>query len=43
MDERFWIPACAQCHRVVHEQIERARALGLLCAKGLWNTLPPTT
>ena len=39
-DERFWIALSKQGHRWVHENPEKARNMGFLCAKGEWNTPP---
>jgi len=40
MLEKFWMPICSSCHIWVHANIERARELGLIAAKGDWNRMP---
>jgi hypothetical protein len=37
MDQQFWVPVCARAHRFIHEHIETARNMGLICDKGEWN------
>lgn len=37
MAEENWIPLCSTAHRWVHENIELARKMGLICPKGEWN------
>lgn len=37
MDKRFWLPVSAEGHNWIHENMEQARKLGFLCAKGQWN------
>ena len=39
-DTRFWLPVCFEHHRWIHENITAARALGLICQPGEWNTPP---
>ncbi len=41
LDQRFWLAVSAQGHDWIHNNIKSARALGLICAKGLWNTTAP--
>lgn len=40
LDETFWIPVCGECHDYIHNNIAVARALGLICAAGQWNSVP---
>jgi hypothetical protein len=39
-DERFWLAVSKQGHRWIHANIEKARNMGFLCAKGEWNHPP---
>jgi hypothetical protein len=41
--EQFWCALCAACHRWVHDNPIEARAVGLLCENGEWNTVPNQT
>jgi hypothetical protein len=36
---QYWIPLCRRHHVWVHNNPEKARTLGLLCDKGMWNTI----
>lgn len=36
----LWKSLCDGCHRKTHDQIEWARAQGLICEKGQWNKMP---
>ena len=36
-NERYWFAVCFACHRWIHDNIEWARAEGLICAKGDWG------
>jgi len=40
LDERFWKAVCRPCHDWIREHVVEARALGLLCDVGEWNTMP---
>lgn len=42
LDWRHWRAVCRRCHNWIAGNPEQARALNLLCARGLWNT-PDTT
>lgn len=42
LDERGWIPVCAECHDWIDRNRNKARELGLLCQKGDWaRPFPP--
>lgn len=41
LDKRHWVAVSDAGHRWVETNPDKARALGLLCAKGQWNTLLP--
>ena len=41
LDTRFWIALSAVGHDWVHNNMEAARQLGLLCERGQWNTPAP--
>jgi hypothetical protein len=41
LDKRFWMPVSDAGHRWIHENVGKARELGLICEKGLWNTPAP--
>ena len=36
-DVRHWISVCRACHTWIGDNIEAARAIGLLCERGDWN------
>jgi hypothetical protein len=36
--EKYWVGLCNYHHGWVHQNIEKARTVGLICEKGLWNT-----
>jgi hypothetical protein len=38
LNERYWIALCRTHHEWAHNNIEKARTIGLICEKGLWNT-----
>ena len=38
LDKRFWVAVSDAGHRWIESNPDKARALGLLCAKGQWNT-----
>lgn len=40
-DMRFWKALCREHHRFVHDNIEEARQLGLLCERGKWGSAIP--
>jgi len=35
----YWIPLCLKHHNWCHSHISEARDLGIICEKGLWNTI----
>lgn len=37
LDERFWLPVSSEGHRWIHDNPDKARRMGYLCAKGSWN------
>ena len=37
-DERHWLAVSAEGHDWIHHNVKQARALGLLCEHGKWNT-----
>lgn len=37
LDERFWLGVSKIGHRWIHMNMDKARARGWLCAKGLWG------
>lgn len=41
LDTRFWIPLSAEGHDWVHNHMDAARHLGLLCDVGEWNKPAP--
>jgi hypothetical protein len=43
MNQEYWIPLCAPCHRWVHDNPAAARNLGLLAEMGQWNTTERTS
>ena len=34
---KFFVPVCRPCHNWIGDNIEKARELGMICAKGEWN------
>lgn len=38
LEERRWLPVCRRCHRLIHDNPEAARRLGLLAPVGRWDT-----
>ena len=40
IDARFWKFVCRTCHNWIGDNPDAARARGLLCEKGFWNTAP---
>lgn len=40
LDQRFWKPVCRKAHNFLGNNPNMARALGLLCQPGEWNTAP---
>lgn len=38
--EQFWVPVCRTCHNWIDQNPNAARKLGLLCEKGLFNSVP---
>ena len=41
MDRRFWLALARPCHDWVRDHVPEARALGLICPEGKWNTPEP--
>lgn len=37
LDKRYWKPVSNDGHRWIHDNIEEARALGLICQRGEWH------
>ena len=37
LDERYWLALCREHHDVCRDDPDRARKLGILCAKGKWG------
>ncbi len=42
LDRRFWLGVSRAGHDWIGTNMERARDLGFLCEKGLWNTPEPS-
>jgi hypothetical protein len=40
LDIRFFVAACMTCHNWATDNPDKARALGVTCAKGEWNRQP---
>lgn len=40
LDERWWVPVCARHHDWIHANPAEARDIGMIAAKGDWNTSP---
>lgn len=40
--EKHWMPVCSRCHSWVHNNVQKARELGLLAPLGHFNTQPKT-
>lgn len=39
-DQRFWLAVSTAGHNWIHNNMDAARGLGLLCQKGQWNNVP---
>ena len=39
-DQRFWLAVSTAGHNFIHNNMDAARGLGLLCQKGQWNNIP---
>lgn len=40
IEEKFWVGVSKAAHRWIHDNIDAARGLGLICQKGQWNNIP---
>ena len=38
LDQRYWIPVCRECHDWIGANPQQARAAGLICEAGKWNS-----
>lgn len=39
-EEKYWLAVSAAGHDWIHNNMDAARRLGLLCQKGQWNLMP---